>query len=177
MNPIQARYQAALHPVIRFLTSKRYYNAAFYSTLIRHTTSNSVDQCAIKQLDSPEYYAIIEDYLDNMIKQYKNGITHYVTLDVYLDAMRVFLKNNEEEYHTRDKNVYNMMLSYAKRIPNHFFLKSPIVSDSCYSTEEIGKDEEQLREELKERLYELVWDDDSQDDFNVDSQENGSLEN
>ena len=135
---------------------KRYYNAAFYGTAIRRDVSRRVEQCENRSLDSPEYYAVIEEYLEDLEKQYKNGITPYVTMGIYLDAMRLFLKNNEEGYHSRSKIVLKILLQYAEKIPDHYFLQTPVIPESCYSEEEIGKNAGQLRELLETRLNELV---------------------
>lgn len=141
---------------------KRFYNAAFYSTMIRRDTSRKIDQCKVRSLDSPEYNAIIEEYLENIIEQTRNGVTPYVSMNVYMDAMKVFLKYSRELYHSRDKITYNIMMKYASQIPDHYFLKSPVVSESCYSEEENGKNEKQLREELEKRMHDLIWDEESQ---------------
>jgi hypothetical protein len=135
---------------------KRYYNAAFYGTAIRRDISRRVEQCESKSLESPEYFEVIEEYLGDIQKQYKNGITPYVTMGIYLDAMRVFLKNNEEGYHSRSKIVRDILLQYAEKIPDHYFLQTPVIPESCYSEEETGKSAAELRELLVSRLNELV---------------------
>ena len=136
--------------------NRRFYNAAFYCTLIRHNVSVSVERCEDRSLESPEYREVIEAYLEDLIAQYKNGITPYVSYSVYLDAMKAFIQQNLDVYHLSKGKVRRMLLKYMDRIPNHYFLQSPIIAASCYSAEEIGKGVEQIREELREAIILMV---------------------
>ena len=144
--------------------SKRYYNSAFYGTMIRGEVGKSVDMCKNRSLDSPEYYEIIEEYLENLIKQYNNGFTPYVTFDIFMDAMRVYLIENKKTYKSRDKVVYRTMIKYVDEIPSSHFRKSSIIPNSCYSEEELGKSESELRAALEDSIHDLVLSDSTEDE-------------
>lgn len=145
---------------------KKYYNSAFYSTSIRRDVSRRAAQCEVRSLESPEYYELMEEYLGYIVKHQKNGVTPYITQGLYMDAMKVLLQNNQEGYQSSRKTVYNMMIKYANKIPDHYFLKTDVVADACYSADEAGKDAVQLRKELEEKIHDLVWSEEPQEDEN-----------
>ena len=143
-------------PIAESRRSKRYYNAAFYSTMIRKEISHAIAECPSRDIKNEEYRIIIEEYLTRLIEQSKNGITPYISFDVFLDAVKVYILQNTETFHSRKAVLRRIVNRWIQRIPDSFFLRSPVVDEVCYSERDNEKSESQQREDLTKEIKALL---------------------
>ncbi len=136
--------------------NKRYYNAAFYSTMIRKEISEKIAGCPVRDLENEQYLEVIEQYLDYILEQSKNGITPYISFGVFTDAMKVLIAQNNEVFHRRKVVMKSRLTKIINKIPDSFFQYSPVVEAVCYSEKDELQDAEVLRKELARTLQSLL---------------------
>lgn len=142
--------------IISVRKNKRYYNAAFYSTMIRKNTSEAIAACPVRDLNDADYKEIIEQYLGQLLTQSKNGITPYISHDVYIDAMKLYVQQNSDYFNTRRVVMKKLLKRHIERIPDRFLLYSPVVAQVCYSEKDASQDTRILRESLTKEVLRLL---------------------
>lgn len=137
---------------------KRYYNAAFYSTLIRVEMPKRLATMNNLSLENEEYRVIMEEYFENAVTYSKYGVTPYVSQKTFLDGARAYAENMISTYNRGEKFIKNAIIKMIDNIPEEHFKDSCItdslrmrMNDSCGEPPSVTK--EQLKEVINAKDF------------------------